>query len=113
MKRIIFLGICFFLTFTAVQVTVNLLNKPVAAKDHFFVVKNSNKDSNFVVNGILEWEDSVQETRTQPKLCSSSTFMRFISLFSTASTTANRTAASSNWSYVLKRLFVLFENFRL
>jgi hypothetical protein len=110
-KRIIFLGICFFLTFAAVQVAVNLLNKSVTAKDHFFVVKNSNKDSNFGVNGILEWEDSVQETKKQVKFCSALVFTHFISLFSTAITTANRTAISR--SFVQQRLFVLFENFRL
>jgi hypothetical protein len=112
-KRIIFLGICFFLTFVAVQVTVNLLNKQVAAKDHFIGFKNSNKELRFVVNGILEWEDSVQETRTQSKFCCVLPYMRFISLFSTTYTTEHRTATSSNWSYVLQKLFVLFENFRL
>jgi hypothetical protein len=112
-KRIIFLGICFFLTFTAVQVAVNLLNKSVATEDHFFVDKNSNKDSSFVVNGILEWEDSIQEARTQSKFCCVLPYTRFVSLFSTTYTTEHRTATLSNWSYVLQKLFVLFENFRL
>jgi hypothetical protein len=112
-KRIIFLGICFFLTFAAIRVAVSQLNELVVAKIHLFVVKNSNKDFNFVVNGILEWEDSVQETRTQAKFCCVLPYTRFMSLFSTTYTTEYRAATSSNWSYVLQKLFVLFENFRL
>jgi hypothetical protein len=112
-KRIIFLGICFFLTFTAIQVALSQWNEQAAAKIHFFVAKNSSKDFNFVVNGILDWEDCVQETKSPSKHCGVLIHTQGINLFSTTYTTAHRTAIFIDCSLVLQRLFVLFENFRL
>jgi hypothetical protein len=113
-KRILFFGICFFLTFISLKRVGNLCLESISAK-HFCKValSHSNKISSFVIDGILEWEDSVEEPKTQDQ----NSGVVYLALFSgfilPFTTTKGQLLVSEFRNHLKCRLFVWFENYRL